>query len=290
MIIAAVEPIYLKAISQPYVGLGNKTVWDLLEHLYNTYAKITPSDLKTNDKRMNEPYNPNMPFECLIEQVQDAVDYAAHAGSPYTAKQILGTAYDLVFNTGMFYNDLRDWRRKPAADQTWTNFKTFMTARHSDWREENSNTAGQKYGTANAVHDDSPEFEQRTIDAIANLATATASDRATVASLTSTISELTAELKKNQAKLIEALEKNAKLAAGCIPCDKDKDKENKNPLKGKRPPNRHYCHTHGFLCLHHSGKCPDPAPGHVSTARARDTKGGSQANKAEWIRIVTGNA
>ena len=56
MLIAAVDPIYLKAISQPYVGLGNKTVWELLEHLYNIYAKITPSNLKNNDKRMNEPY------------------------------------------------------------------------------------------------------------------------------------------------------------------------------------------------------------------------------------------
>ena len=284
MLIAAVNPIYLKAISQPYVGLGNKTVWDLLEHLYTTYAKITPADLKNNDKRMNEAYDPNMPFKFLIEQIQSAVDYAAHAGNPYTPKKIQGTAYDLVFSTGMFNNDLRNWRRKPEADQTWSNFKTFMTARYTEWREENPNTAGQKYGTANVAHENAPAFEQRTIDAIANLATATASDRATVANLTATISELTAELKKTQAKLIAALEKNAHLAAGCTSCDK----ENVNPGKSKRPPNRHYCWTHGFLCLHHSGKCPDPKPGHVSTAKARDTKGGSQANKAEWIRIVTG--
>ena len=167
MIIAAINPIYLKAISQPYVGLGNKTVWELLEHLYNTYAKITPSDLKINNKRMNEPYDPNMPFKCLIEQIQDAVDYEAHAGSPYTPKQILGTAYDLVFNKGMFYNNLYNWRRKPTADQTWSNFKIFMMARYTEWRKENPNTADQKYGTANAVHDNAPEFEQRTIDAIA---------------------------------------------------------------------------------------------------------------------------
>ena len=62
---------------------------------------------------------------------------------------------------------------------------------------------------ANAVHQDEPQFEQRTIDAIANLATATASDRAAVAKLTATIADLTTELKTTQAKLVAALETNA---------------------------------------------------------------------------------
>ena len=97
MLIAAVEPIYLKAISQPYVGLGNRTLWELLDHLYKTYAKITATNLKNNDKKMNAPYNPNMPFEFLIEQIQNAVDFAAHSGTPYTQNQIQATAYNLVF-------------------------------------------------------------------------------------------------------------------------------------------------------------------------------------------------
>ena len=131
-------------------------------------------------------------------------------------------------------------------------------------------------------------FEQRTIDAIANLATATASDRATVASLTTTIAELTIELKTTQAKLVKALESNANLAASKT------NKDNRNlsvpvrPAGRKKPVNRHYCSTHGFLCTHHSGECPDPGPGHIVTAKSRNTQGGCQANKAEWVKIVTG--
>ena len=87
-----------------------------------------------------------------------------------------------------------------------------MTKQYTEWRQEHVNTAGQTYGTANSMYHDGPEFEQRTINAIANLATATASDRATVAKLTSTISELTLELKTTQAKLVAALELNANLA------------------------------------------------------------------------------
>lgn len=287
MLIAAIDPIYLKAINQPYVGLGNRTILELLDHLYLTYAKITPTDLKENDARMNAPYDPNQPFEFLIEQIQNAIDYAAHAGTPYSPEQTLATAYDLVFKTGMFSNDLRDWRRKPTAAKTWTNFKPFMTNRYTEWRQEHVNTAAHKYGMANAVHQDEPQFEQRTIDAIANLATATASDRAAVAKLTATIADLTTELKTTQAKLVAALETNARLAAAGAQTNKENVRTS-NRERYTKPANRHYCWTHGYLCTHHSGKCPDAKPGHIESAKSRNTQGGSEVNKEEWIKIVTG--
>ena len=56
---------------------------------------------------MTTPWDPNQPFEFLVQQVQDAVDYAAHANTPYTAKQIVNIAYTLVFNTGVFEDDCK---------------------------------------------------------------------------------------------------------------------------------------------------------------------------------------
>ena len=56
-------------------------------------------------------------------------------------------------------------------------------------------------------------FEQQTIGAITNFATATASNCVIVALLTTTIYELTLELKNTQAKIVKALDSNAKLAA-----------------------------------------------------------------------------
>ena len=92
MLFAVVDPIYLQAISQSYVGLGKKTVWDLLNHLYKTYAKITPTNLKANDTCMNQSYDPNQPFEFLIKRIQNATDFVAHAGISYLQPQILATA------------------------------------------------------------------------------------------------------------------------------------------------------------------------------------------------------
>ena len=83
-LIAAVDPIYLRAIRDKYVGFGNSTILQMLTHLYKSYAKITPSDLEKNDARLKESYDPNQPPEFLIQQVQDAVDYVSHANCPYS--------------------------------------------------------------------------------------------------------------------------------------------------------------------------------------------------------------
>ena len=239
---------------------------------------------------MKTAYDPNMLFKVLIEQVQNGADYAAHAGSMYTAKQTLDIAYNLAFCAGVFDNDLCDWRRKPANTKSWATFQTFMAKRYNKWQQEHGNTAGQQYRTANTVHAEDPMFEQQTIDAIADLATATMSNCATVVLLTTTIHELTLELKNAQTKLVKALKSNAKLAA--LQANKENNwtgNNNRNARPGGRkgkPANRHYCWTHRFLCTHHSGECPDPKPDHIITAKSRNTQGGSQSNKDDWVKIA----
>ena len=158
-----------------------------------------------------------------------------------------------------------------------------MTKRYYEWQQEHKNTAGQQHGTVNVVHAEDSMFEQQTIDAITNLVTAMVSDCATVASLTTTIGELTLELKNTQAKLVKALKSNAKLAA--LQANKENNwtgNNNRNARPGGRkgkPANRHYCWTHRFLCTHHSRECPDLKPDHIIPAKSRNTQCGSQANK-----------
>ena len=131
-----------------------------MNHPYKTYAKITLTDLKANYTRMNQPYDPNHLFELLIEQIQNTTDFAAHAGISYSQPQILATVYDLVLKTGVFSRNLCNWRRKPAANKTWADFKPFMTERYTEWRQEHVNTAGQQFGSANAATNREPDFAQ----------------------------------------------------------------------------------------------------------------------------------
>ena len=77
----------------------------MFRHLYNTYADICADELEENDRRLKEPWDPNTPFESLIKQVQDAIDLADHTGVPYTNKQVINIAYNLVEQTGIFEHD-----------------------------------------------------------------------------------------------------------------------------------------------------------------------------------------
>ena len=138
--------------------------------------------------------------------------------------------------------------------------------------------------TANVVHT-KEKIEEETIAAIANLATATASDRTTTAGLTETNSQITSELKQTQAKLVESLETINCLTNNPVPrqplCECDPNKTITCPL------DCHYCWTHGNLSLHTSARCPEPVQGHQKFTTAHKANGGSQKNKEEWMKRVT---
>ena len=287
-LIAAVDNIYLEAIAEPYIKFGNRTIFDMLTHLFDTYAEITPSEMMENQTMMNKAWDPSLPIEVLFKQIQDASAFADRGGAAFSTAQIVNTAYTLVFNTGLFYDECKEWRKRTLPlRKDWPSFKQHFTEAYNDWKTTQRNTARTRSHTANAAVINQA-FEEETIQAIANLATATAADRATTARLTATNSNLTAELKATQEKLVAALEKIAILSS-------TSNQAYRSPLAqiqpnanvDKRPLDRHYCWTHGYLCEHTSGRCPAPAEGHVKFATARKPNGGSTAKKDEWIKRVT---
>ena len=64
------------------------------------------------------------PIEMLFNQIEDAQAFAAVAGQPYTNNQQLTTAYNLVYATGLIFDDCKAWNRLPANQKTMENFKT----------------------------------------------------------------------------------------------------------------------------------------------------------------------
>ena len=106
-----------------------------------------------------------------------------------------------MFNTGLFYDECKEWRKRTLPlRKDWPSFKQHFTEAYNDWKTTQRNTARTRSHTANAAVINQA-FEEETIAAIANLATATASDRATTARLTETNAQLTLELKKTQERL-----------------------------------------------------------------------------------------
>jgi hypothetical protein len=78
---------------------------------------------------------------------------------------------------------------RPAAQNTWINFKVNFWAAHQEFRSTNQTTQHSGFHSANMVIENHPF--QGTPDDIAQLTVATASDCGTVATLAATNAKLT---------------------------------------------------------------------------------------------------
>ena len=60
----------------------------------------------------------------------------------------MDNAYQLVFNTGIFAADFREWNKQAAADKTLPHIKVFFAAAHREWRLSIQNNMGDPYDAA----------------------------------------------------------------------------------------------------------------------------------------------
>jgi hypothetical protein len=143
------------------------------------------------------------------------------------------------------------------------------------------------YNDANAALNDANNTvldQHDTAEAIANLATATAADQATVASLSATNSILTSVLMQanNKLNLANAVAPALKLKLATLRATHNNNQPT-TPANASRmyQANNNYCWTHGYKVngRHTSTSCLKPATGHQLDATKDINKGGSQRGK-----------
>ena len=209
-----------------------------------------------------------MPFETLVDQVENAVDFAAAGKAPYSTIQIVNAAYNLIFSTGAFTEYCREWRATPDANKTWSAFKIFFRKAHRDSiKTQDLSTAANIGFQANLsaertcistdtndldiAFDNEINEEAHALEAIANLATASATDKSTITTLTNTNTMLVKEitiLRKEIASL--------------------------KPFPRNSFTFTHYCWSCGTKSDHPSHKCEKRKPNHQVQATAANKMGG----------------
>ena len=106
-ILACVDNIYLRALKQAHTGYSNLKVRDIVMYLFAHYSKITPQSLLANNERFRQDWDPSSPFKLLIDQIKSAQEFARDGNQPYSGWQILTTAYNLVYKTGLYFEDCK---------------------------------------------------------------------------------------------------------------------------------------------------------------------------------------
>jgi hypothetical protein len=236
---------------------------------------IAPTELTQNYECLNTPYNPNQPIETLFQQIKEARAFAVAGGQPYGAAMIVNVTYTLVFNTGLFPNACRAWQSRAIAEKTWAQFKLNFATAHREFRLTNQTAYQSGFHSANMmIEQGRDESMQDTVDAIAQLATATASDRGTVATLTTTNVKLATQLEAAHAQIAQLKNEITTL------------KNNIKPAwQGQRPAkttnNDSYCWSHGYQVAksHTSATCNMKKSRYQDAANKSNTMGGVQWGK-----------
>jgi hypothetical protein len=275
LIIESFDDGYLNALSDKILGYANCTSLQLLTHLLTYYAMIAPTELTQNYERLNTPYDPNQPIETLFQQIQDARAFAVAGGQPYGAAMLVNVAYTLIFNTGLFPNACRAWQSRAIYGKTWAQFKLDFATAHREFRLTNKTAQQSGFHSANMmIEQGRDESMHDTVDAITQLATATASDRGTVATLTTTNAKLTTQLEAAHAQIAQLKNEIATLKNKIKPAW-----QGQQPVKTTN--NNSYCWLHGYQVAksHTSATCNMKKSGHQDAANKSNTMDGVQWDK-----------
>jgi hypothetical protein len=117
---------------------------------------------------------------------------------------IINVAHTLVFNTRLYPDACRVWQSRATAAKTWAQFKIDFSTAHREFRLTNQTAQQSGFHSANMMIEQTRYGSmQETAEAIAQLATATASDRGTVATLTTTNAKLATQLEAAHALIAQ---------------------------------------------------------------------------------------
>ena len=183
LLIEDVDEAHIRSLRHEYVGHAQVTTLQMITHLHDAYDRIVPNALKENDQRLHQAYDPSLPFETILDQVEDAVEFYSAGKHPCTANQIVTAGCDFIHETCACDSCCKDWRLLPSIEQTWDTFKRFFSKANRDMREsqvlsETQVTAiGNQANAANVEIDQALDHESSALEAIANLAVASSEDK-----------------------------------------------------------------------------------------------------------------
>jgi hypothetical protein len=125
---------------------------------------------------------------------------------------IVNVAYTLVFSTVLFPDACRVWQSRAIAGKTWAQFRIDFATAHQEFRITNQTAQHSGFHSANMmIEQGRDDSMQETAEAIAQLATATASYRSTVATLTTTNAKLVNQLEAAHALIAKLKSETATL-------------------------------------------------------------------------------
>jgi hypothetical protein len=253
-------------LEDEFSGFNKVEVKDLLNYLFQTYRHISSMDLIENNRKFESDWDPSEPWQTVMTCIKQCCDYAQDAGRPYSKPQKLSKAHALVFNTRLFFDTLDKWDELLAANQTYPQFCTFITAAQN--RLRNKKTTKQ-HGYRLAV-----EQMQELTENFCNLVTNNRQDKENDRAIITALRQEMAEMKA----LIAVLQHTPPPNLTAQPNPRIPFQQRRTPIDSEG-----YCCSHRYLVAagHSSKTCRTKKPGHNNEATRQNNLGGSQVGKPQ---------
>jgi hypothetical protein len=205
LILEAVDNEYLSEIEHDTLGYLNQTPRQMIEHLLTRGGALDFADTKDllaeRDGEWNVTENPQIYFN----RVEKAIKGLRRNGITSDLNERRDIALFQLKATGEFDPAVREWEAKPAADKTWANIKTFISAEYA--KENKQNKLSAKHFKVNAMM----EQAEATEELIASLTEAhTRQMEALVKSTTEAMKEMMLLLKDNKTPTPKATDEDKK--------------------------------------------------------------------------------
>ena len=266
-IVAAIDPAYLAAIKNRQTNTITLRLHEIINFLFRNFGRVTPANLSDAEQQLLAwTFDPSLPIVLLYNKVDDLMDLANAAGSPYSAQQIINLAYILLNKTGKFTTGIREWNRIPQAQRTWDAFQLHFSQAHRELRESGELEIRETpFNTANIVQEViegvqqvlqpamEASYEAETADALhhANAATPASTQQTTL---------LMEQMLHMMQIMQQQLQQNNSSASSTA----------RNRVRTKTDK---YCWTHG-ACAHSSTECRNRKAGHKEAATFSNMMGG----------------
>jgi hypothetical protein len=286
---AAIDDVYYAVLDDPTEGLNGVDLRTLVQHILTTYAQISQPDLDDNMTEFNIGIDSGLPLAVYTRKQEKCQVFAADAGVPISDELMVTTGSKHALSSGNMTLNWREWKRRPANDHTWANWKLHWTAAFAEMRDISRMTTGDTTFGANQAAEIEQAHQMAT--SLDNLANASIQKNATIDNLVATNAALSKAIQDIQRTLATMMTAHTPApGAPALTTPPGQPTGNTPPARPShwttvKPAwdRTGYCWSHGFKVKlgHNSCTCTSRKPGHRADATRTNTMGGSTFN-AGW--------
>ena len=143
-IIEAITTDYLNSLRDPTTSKLVGSIPDIMQNLFQTYAKITPAKYQEKQKETTEyEYNASTPIDLLFNKIEEFNRYASAYGDTQSETTLITLAYNCLRRINVYNSYLEKWNDRPTTDHTWNNFKTYFREAWNKRKEFSDTTTAQ---------------------------------------------------------------------------------------------------------------------------------------------------